>query len=177
MIHCQSASLSQPEASVIVDQGMLKVSEMVKSISFDMQGQRVPGRKEKYMFIPNASTQCEKYYMTLAHRGLSLRTGSTFSRASRDWDWRTFCSWFINLSRNIWDAVAKRIMKLFKCFQELFEFAILQFLSITLHTPLSILTSGSSSSIFIACQRHPSVKCEDGYDYDWRWRLSWWWWC
>ena len=48
MTHCQSAPLSQPEASVIVDQGMLKVSEMVKSISFDMQGQRVPVRKHMF---------------------------------------------------------------------------------------------------------------------------------
>ena len=48
--------------------------------------------KETYVwFIFNASTQCEQTYVTLSNRGLSLRTGSTFSRASRDWDWRTFC--------------------------------------------------------------------------------------
>ena len=69
-----------------------------------------------FIFNFNASTQCEQNYVTLSNRGLSLRTGSTFSRASRDWDWRTFCSWFINLSRNIWDAVANRNMKLFKWF-------------------------------------------------------------
>ena len=33
---------------MIVDQGMLKVSKVVKSISFDMQGQRVPGRKHMF---------------------------------------------------------------------------------------------------------------------------------
>ena len=170
MIHCQSAPLSQPEATVIVDQGMLKVSEMVKSISFHMQGQRVPGRKEKYMFIPNASTQCEKHYIMGHWRTVDCRwePGRRFQEPRGTGIGEPFVV-KLSIYPGISEMPSQIEMWSFSIgFQGLFEFAILQFLSITLQTPLSILTSGSSSSIFIACQRHPSVKCEDGYDYDWR---------
>ena len=78
---------------MIVDKGMLKVAKVVEGVCLHMQSQRVPGKKVIIfkrstidIIVPHPSINLLLTAINISHRGLSFRTGSTFSSASRDWD-------------------------------------------------------------------------------------------